>query len=92
MSAETVSPPPTAAEAWEEFRKTSLPAPTVETWRRFPREAFAFERLGSADAFELTGLGRPVPAGAEVSTLEAAGRRPAFSAGPDFRRLEAANL
>ncbi|TBR17342.1 hypothetical protein EPO15_17155, partial [bacterium] len=87
-----------AAEA--AFAKSSLPLPTVETWRRFPREVFALERLASAPTPELTGLGAPVPAGAEVLTLdEAAVRHPglvaealAASAGPDFDRLEQANL
>lgn len=77
-----------------------LPLPTVETWRRFPREAFALERLSEDDAPEMTGLGAAVPAGAEVMSLEeAAKRHPALveealssSAGPDFARLEAANL
>lgn len=77
-----------------------LPLPTVETWRRFPREAFALDRLTAADAPELTGLGAAVPAGVEVTTLaEAAKAHPALveealssSAGPDFARLEAANL
>lgn len=76
-----------------------LPQPTVETWRRFPREAFALERLTDDDAPELTGLGAAVPAGVEVMTLEEAKKaHPALvsdalaaSAGPDFARLEAAN-
>ncbi len=88
MTAET----PSVEQAWEAFKATPLPAPTIETWRRFPREAFAFEKLSSGDAFTLTGLGRPVPKGAEVRPLEDGGPRPEFAAGPDFRRLEAANL
>lgn len=88
-----------AAEA--AFAASSLPLPTVETWRRFPREVFAMERLqATAAGPALTGLGAPVPAGAEVLTLEEAaqaypelvGETLRAAAGPDFNRLEAANL
>ena len=96
MSAPALTP----ASAWDAFKASVLPAPTIETWRRFPREVFAFERLTREHAFEMTGLGRPVPAGVEVTTLEEALKaRPelaaqvfGLSAGEDFRRLETANL
>ena len=87
-----------AAEA--AFAKSSLPQPTVETWRRFPREVFSLQRLAAEHAAELTGLGARIPAGVEVSTLEeAALRHPELvaealkaAAGPDYDRLEQANL
>ncbi|MBI5595052.1 MAG: Fe-S cluster assembly protein SufD [Elusimicrobia bacterium] len=94
------APALTSTLAWDAFKASVLPAPTTETWRRFPREVFAFERLRREDASAMTGLGRPVPAGVEVTTLEEALKaRPELaarvfnlSAGDDFRRLETANL
>jgi len=105
MSAERIA---VRSAAWEEFKRAGPPPPASETWRRTDLAAWRLEELEFPGAspippaapFSAQEAQRLASAGAELLTLEeAASRHPGLVAeclapcsGPDYRRLEMANL